>query len=341
MTNTRVLRILLLATAALTFILVALGGFVRGTGAGLSCPDWPLCFGRIVPQSFAGGVAQEWIHRVLAKVVGVLCIASVVFAYRLRARHPRVFYFTLAMLGLVIVQGIFGGLTVLMLLNPFVVTTHLALGTLFFQLLILVALEPKQHPLVNEPRQILYHPIIREHVTRFRRVLLAFAALIYFQMLLGGFVGASGASLACPKLPLCSGLFGEASQNSALVGAKLTIIGHATLGTLILLLGTFLVVRAFWSVGEIYSRRHHLSGVLMLIYCQVGLGLATVHLQIPVAAAVAHLVLAQLILLGVASCYRGLNPNLRVFESQEELPQALRQTFAETPEESVGVSAAG
>ena len=140
MVSLKNIRLFSALIAFLSLILVALGGYVRATGAGLSCPDWPLCFGRVVPD-FAQGVTQEYLHRVLAGLVGLLMVGLVTVAYRARREQPRFLRISIFLLLLVIVQAVFGGLTVTMKLNPHVVSTHLLLGTLFLQLIALVPLE--------------------------------------------------------------------------------------------------------------------------------------------------------------------------------------------------------
>ncbi len=57
--------------AGLTYGLIVLGALVRAHGAGLSCPDWPLCFGEVIPQ-LDFKVAFEFGHRVVAGSVAIL-----------------------------------------------------------------------------------------------------------------------------------------------------------------------------------------------------------------------------------------------------------------------------
>ena len=61
------------ALAGVTYVLIVFGALVRANGAGLACPDWPLCFGEVIP-AFDVGVAFEWGHRALAGSVGLVWI---------------------------------------------------------------------------------------------------------------------------------------------------------------------------------------------------------------------------------------------------------------------------
>src|SRR3954464_6766854 len=62
------------ATAAATYLLILIGGLVHGTGSSLACPDWPTCYGTMMPV-MQGGVAVEHSHRLAAGTVVILTLA--------------------------------------------------------------------------------------------------------------------------------------------------------------------------------------------------------------------------------------------------------------------------
>src|SRR5258708_7789013 len=99
-----------------TFLLIIAGGLVTSTGSGLSVPDWPLSFGQVFPP-MVGGVRFEHTHRLIAATVGLLTVVSAIWLWRLAAGST-IRWLGVIAVGLVIVQGLLGGLTVLLKLPP-------------------------------------------------------------------------------------------------------------------------------------------------------------------------------------------------------------------------------
>lgn len=116
--------------AVCTLFLVVAGASVTSKEAGLSVPDWPLSYGQVMP-AMTGGVFFEHGHRMIATMVGMLTIGLVGFLYR---ADRRLWMRTLGWISLaaVILQGVLGGLTVLLMLPPAVSITHACLAQLFF-----------------------------------------------------------------------------------------------------------------------------------------------------------------------------------------------------------------
>ena len=76
-----------IATAVATYLLILVGGLVHGTGSSLACPDWPTCYGSLVPK-MEGGVAVEHGHRLAALTVVILildALTAAIFAPYLQA----------------------------------------------------------------------------------------------------------------------------------------------------------------------------------------------------------------------------------------------------------------
>ncbi len=119
-------RLAYVTLAALTLI-VATGAAVRLTGSGLGCPDWPRCYGKVLPPISLHALI-EFGNRALSGLVGVLTVAAFVLAF---VRRP--FRRDLAILALmlplgVVAQAVLGGFTVREHLAPGFVMAHFALS---------------------------------------------------------------------------------------------------------------------------------------------------------------------------------------------------------------------
>jgi cytochrome c oxidase assembly protein subunit 15 len=176
-----------LFTAACTFLLIVAGALVTSNDAGLSVPDWPTSFHHwpVTPSYFevpmVGGVKFEHGHRILAQFIGVLTIGLAIWIWRADRRRwmRRLGWFAL---GLVIAQGVLGGLTVLFFLPRAVSTAHATLSQTFFAVLIAMAVftgrrfvEPEQEPRTEFiPRRPTLHTLTALSI-----------AVVYVQLVLG------------------------------------------------------------------------------------------------------------------------------------------------------------
>ncbi len=128
------MKVLIGFTILVTFALINLGGFVHNTGSSLACPDWPLCFGQVMPK-MEGGVLIEHSHRLLGALVGFLSIMICFLGFK-KYGKSKFFKTSLVALALVIFQGVLGGLTVIFRLPTIVSTAHLATSMIVFGLFI-------------------------------------------------------------------------------------------------------------------------------------------------------------------------------------------------------------
>lgn len=129
------------AIAALIFcyVTILLGGNVMASDSGLACPDWPSCHGTFVPP-LTGGTGIEWTHRLAAAGLSILILGLTLLAFAFERRRPVVLRLTVLSLVTVLAQALLGGLVVESDLVVGVVLLHLALATVLFAILILVAL---------------------------------------------------------------------------------------------------------------------------------------------------------------------------------------------------------
>ena len=186
--------------AASTVLLIAAGGMVTSTGSGLSVPDWPNTYGWFMfsfpMDKWVGGILYEHSHRLIASTVGFLTVILAIWTWRV---EPRAWVRRLgfAALGAVILQGLLGGLTVLLLLPALVSIGHAGLAQLFFCITLTLALVTS--PSWRAPQA----PPVDD--AALRRVATATTLLIYAQVLLGATMRHTGAGMAIPTFPLAFG----------------------------------------------------------------------------------------------------------------------------------------
>jgi heme a synthase len=307
-------RLILLAPL-LALTVVGLGAYVRLSDAGLGCPDWPGCYGQLsVPQHPADVAAaasaypdkpleqhkawKEMLHRYLAGTLGLVILSLCVLGWRGREHVSVSPWLPTLTTGLVGLQAMLGMWTVTLLLKPAVVSAHLLGGMLTLALLIWMA---HRH----------WGRIASSQVTSTHRVWIRIALLIVLvQIALGGWTSANYAALACTDFPTCQGSWtpalnytdayhvlrelGQAPDGSVLspdalvtiqwthrLGALLTLIVCGTLALSLLNKGTLTKVALL---------------LLLLLACQISLGIANVLLRLPLLLAVSHNVFAALLL---------------------------------------------
>jgi heme a synthase len=129
-----VIRKVVYGVTLATLALMALGSATRVMNAGLSCPDWPLCYGTLVPSAQMNlQVFLEWFHRLVASSIGFIVLGLTAACWLYRKNLPAWLPISVTLsLCIVILQGVLGGLTVTQLLRFDIVTAHLATGLLFF-----------------------------------------------------------------------------------------------------------------------------------------------------------------------------------------------------------------
>lgn len=185
--------------AASTLFLIFAGAMVTSTGSGLAVPDWPNSYGWFMfafpLKHMVGGIFYEHGHRLIASVVGFLTIIQAIWLQR---REPKKFVRTLGWLslGAVIVQGLLGGITVLLLLPKAISISHAALAEIFFCLNVSIAFFTSRW----------YHEL-RTMEKGDAPVTMAWGltALVYLQILAGAVLRHLGAGLAIPDFPLSFG----------------------------------------------------------------------------------------------------------------------------------------
>jgi cytochrome c oxidase assembly protein subunit 15 len=192
--------------AACTVLLVLAGSLVTSTGSGLSVPDWPTSYGwnmfTFPPSKWVGGIFYEHGHRLIASSVGFLTIVLAAWLWRAEPRRwLRRLGFTA--LGVVVLQGLIGGVTVLFFLPPAVSTAHAGLAEIFFCLTVAIALFTSPGWVRAQDAGPRSASSVDDSLLR--RTATATTALIYVQILVGATMRHTGAGLAIPDFPLMFG----------------------------------------------------------------------------------------------------------------------------------------
>ena len=133
------LKILSISSAIGVYVLIVLGGITTQSGSGMACPDWPLCFGELLPN-FTTTVLIEMSHRYLAMIVGFLILGTFIVSYRSYRSETSILISSGITLVLVTMQAYIGMLTITSILDPVIVTIHLAVSTALFGFSIIAAL---------------------------------------------------------------------------------------------------------------------------------------------------------------------------------------------------------
>ena len=113
---------------------VTLGGVVRVTGSGLGCPDWPLCYGQIVPP-FQLDTLIEYSHRLSGAILGVLVLLICLGNLIANNKRRLIVALSAISLTLVVLAGLLGGITVLTELSKWVRLVHLGIAEILITFL--------------------------------------------------------------------------------------------------------------------------------------------------------------------------------------------------------------
>jgi cytochrome c oxidase assembly protein subunit 15 len=266
---------------ACTVLLILAGSLVTSHEAGLSVPDWPTSYGwnmfTFPPSMWVANIFYEHGHRLIASTVGFL---TIILAVWLWLADPRRWlrWFGVAALGVVIAQGVLGGITVLFFLPDAVSTAHAGLAEIFFCMTVAIALFTSPRWLAGYGTAHAARDTASDGSARsvddltLRRFATALTALIYAQILVGATMRHTGAGLAIPDFPW---MFGHVVPDHW--SGKIAIHFAHRIGALLVTLGTFTLAGYVWSH---HRRRRELirpaTLMLALVATQVTLGALTV-----------------------------------------------------------------
>lgn len=304
-----VFRKIISTAAILALIVVMVGAFTRLTDAGLGCPDWPGCYGKMVLPTHEAGLSSaqksypsiaieqskawtEMAHRYIAGTLGIFILTIFLVSIRrfLKNRsHP--IFLPCVLLGLVIFQALLGMWTVTLKLLPIVVMGHLLGGILIFSSLCCLRVQLSRFQ--------------SDSLHAWRYWIFIGAIILFAQIALGGWVSSNYAGIACVGFPACNGIWwpslelskafslfspiGANYQGGMLdINARMTIQFVHRLGAVITAL--YLILLALSVLLKCKQKELRLIAWLIigLIVVQFVLGILNVTFMLPLGVAVAH-----------------------------------------------------
>jgi cytochrome c oxidase assembly protein subunit 15 len=325
---------LALTATVLAVVVVMLGAFTRLVDAGLGCPDWPVCYGHVLWPMDADEVARaneafpdtpvehdktwpEQVHRIFASSLGLFCIALAVLSLLQRRTQPHQAYplkLSLALLVLVIVQGLFGMWTVTLKLWPQVVTAHLMGGFATLSLLALLSWR-------------LYGSYWRTAITEkmqlatMKPIAVFVLIVVIVQVALGGWTTSNYAALACPDFPRCQTAwlpamdFAQGFNVTQTIGpnylgglmdsaARTSIHFSHRVGAIVVTLATLWLAVRLIKIGYRPAGQWG-KALIAILFIQVCLGISNIIFALPLFVAVAHNAVGALLLVTVTGiCHR-------------------------------------
>ncbi|WGF86937.1 COX15/CtaA family protein [Marinivivus vitaminiproducens] len=279
----KALRWTAVASGAAVFVMIVLGAVVRSTASGLSCPDWPTCYGQwiLTPDQFYaipntgytyGQMMLEWSHRAFAAfVIGPLFLVLAWLCWRSRPVLPRGRTYAVVLLVLLLIQAKLGGVTVFDANSPWSVALHLGFALLILAWLVLIVERTVPPEAAHPPAGL-------------RILAVAVWVTALCAMLAAAMTAKSGASLACSTWPLCDGYVIPPLDD---IGVRLHFAHRVLAGlTALGLLALFLLVRR---APGVEPRIRRLATVaFVLVVCQVAMGALVIVLLVPIWSGVAH-----------------------------------------------------
>ena len=333
----RGVRVLTKLTAVATILLIFIGSLVTSTGSGLAVPDWPLSFGGLFPP-MVGGILYEHGHRVVAALVGVLIVVQAVVLSR---RDPRRWVRALGWTAVaaVVVQGGFGGLTVILLLPTAVSATHAMLAQSLLLLTLVIAYANSAEWARRAGDFGDEHASAADRHPAIARWLVITLVAGYLQLFIGALMRHTEAGLAVPDFPLIGGqllpLFDQQMYAHIAADRRALALPPVVAGQVVVH-----VLHRLWALGVIaaavvvnyVARRppaqrwevlQPLTWLNWLIGLQVMLGAATVLTgRVPLVASLHVAVGAATLATVVLALLRTLPPRVRRGASEDAPPSA-------------------
>jgi len=191
-------KVVALLSLVVSFIQIALGGFVRASESGLGCPDWPLCHGKIIPP-FEFHTLIEYSHRLNGSLLGILVAVLLILCIMRYRRDKQLMLANYAAFILVVSAGILGGITVITELAWWIRLIHLGIAQFLAACLMYITYKFAFDNLANDHSYL--NPI---RAWKWKKILCV--SLVFLLIVSGSYMVGVGASSSCSSWPLCKGL---------------------------------------------------------------------------------------------------------------------------------------
>ncbi len=282
--SSRALHRFAVICAIATFILIFVGGLVTSTGSALAVPDWPLAYGRLVPK-LVGGVRFEYGHRVVAGVVVMLTIVLATWIAMVE-RRSWVRKTAFAAAGLIVLQAILGGITVLYLLPLPVAVAHAGTAQALFCLMVAMALFTNPNFGTGAPLEA------DGAYSRMAALATITTTVIYIQILIGAVMRHLGAGLAIPDFPTSFGHWMPPFFSLAIA----VNFAHRCGAVVVSILVLWTVAWVFTSYRDRPALTHPALLLLGLLLMQISLGAMTIWSGRAVLPTTAHVAIGAAVL---------------------------------------------
>jgi cytochrome c oxidase assembly protein subunit 15 len=310
--------------AAATLFLILAGALVTSTGSGLSVPDWPTSYGynmfTFPLHLMVGGIMFEHGHRLVASTVGLLTIVLAVWLWR-RDDRRWLRWMGIAALGVVIVQGVLGGVTVLYLLPDAISIGHAGLAQIFFCMMIAISVFSSRSWLSGEP-------VVDDGTLRWLSAVTV--AAVYVQILLGATMRHTGSGLAIPDFPLAFGRLLPPEWTPAIA----IHFSHRIGAVVVTILAALLILHVRHHHGARRLLRRPANVLALLVIAQVTLGAYVVWTRRDIYVNSAHVAVGALVL--ATSLVLALRAHRVRFALPEKAKAASRPPTRESGTSNVG-----
>lgn len=286
-----------IAAALVTFCLLVAGGLVSTTESGLACPDWPLCEGRFIPKMI-DGKEYEHTHRLVASFVATMTFGLCALLIKHRRRDRRLQLVGAGAAALVVIQALFGALTVWLKLPAWVSSTHQAIAMAFFCLSVTLAFLTRQRMEGASARGLPGRAM--------PRWILAVIALAYAQVVAGAVMRHTRGGLACGfDVLLCLGELWPLEGHLGVQAHMVHRLGGVLVGVAVIWLAVGL-----WRAAVGHRALRWLAvGLGVAVVAQVVLGIATILLSRELVVMTVHSSLGAALLAGLVSAYWLASPS--------------------------------